>query len=891
MCNITIPSTSDLPDPQEPGKTFIVYNINITHLSTNRSSSCSRRFHEFREFDRVWGELYPTISERIKLPSTFAPIQTKSTIDKRRKKLEDYLMALAEIKAVQPLVAQFLGVTEDYVCPPRGKPQENLPDLAIDQWRGMEDAGGLIHGLGREKQNVSDTQTHGLVSIEKDGETYFVPGSSIKKTYTLDEMKVKNGINRGNTHDANQRAQREKEEFLKKNAGIIASLMPGRQLNFAYNVDRAGEVNDRYMGRVHLSLWFRRGTGGNVRPQTLSDGFEDVGGGALVIEIHSGMDLPSYDGITNPYCKLYFLPDPQKISKKKTSSKQRTVNPTWEEVFEYKGIYPNELFSHRLVISIWDRRSTAKNHCVGQVVVKDLMNLPTTPQTKLSRYVELSPWSEFAINDNLAISVNDMAAASSTQTVQTPTPRPAGQIFFPSAPPPKLPTGPPPKIKRPESAVDNTPQPTPAMSPSPASTPIAPVAGPTPPVPTFSAAANFTSSSASSAPPPRPTPAPRPAPAPATPTPAPTPPPMSSSVSSGPPTAPKPAVVPAGPPAAPKPVIIPAAPTPTEAPVNRPAGGPGGGNLQAMLAQRKAEMDKDKANKPTPTPPVSKQPTAAPLPPKPTPSTAQNTPKPPAAGAGAGAGTGTGGPSLADMIAARRAKVDAASPTPAPITSTPVVNPLPPRPTPVSTTPAVTSPPPMPKATPTPPIIPKATSTPPSIQQTPSPTPPPMSQAASVPTPAPPKPSFANSAAVAQFSSPSSREPLNNGSAASPPVPTRRTAPAPPSARNVSLAQETHVPKLTPTSPATSSAAPVVTQSVVAPVVFAKPPPPKPSGNKFVVVLDYSPSNDEIASNGLLPLVVGQFVNVIDKSDEVGWWYGMIGSKEGYFPGSYVKLA
>jgi len=58
-----------------------------------------------------------------------------------------------------------------------------------------------------------------------------------------------------------------------------------------------------------------------------------------------------------------------------------------------------------------------------------------------------------------------------------------------------------------------------------------------------------------------------------------------------------------------------------------------------------------------------------------------------------------------------------------------------------------------------------------------------------------------------------------------------------------------------------------------------------------VVVLDYSPSNDEIASNGLLPLVVGQFVNVIDKSDEVGWWYGMIGSNEGYFPGSYVKLA
>lgn len=82
---------------------------------------------------------------------------------------------------------------------------------------------------------------------------------------------------------------------------------------------------------------------------------------------------------------------------------------------------------------------------------------------------------------------------------------------------------------------------------------------------------------------------------------------------------------------------------------------------------------------------------------------------------------------------------------------------------------------------------------------------------------------------------------------------------------------------------------PVADQQV--PVVAARPPPAPQPSHRFVVILDYNPTADDIASNGLLPLKINDVVNVIDRSDEVGWWYGSVGAKEGYFPGTYVKQA
>ena len=244
---------------------------------------------------------------------------------------------------------------------------------------------------------------------------------------------------------------------LQANAGVIASLMPGRQLNFVYNNGKASEKIDdsRSMGRLQLSLWYRPGTGGRVRPPKpdfIEPGkrWDDVGGGTLVIDVHRGMDLPSNDGISSPYVKMYLTPDPEKVSKQKTKSKPKTVNPTWEENFEYRNIYPTELALRCLTISVWDSKVGGKNVCLGEVTFADLPSLPTTSASRLSAWFDLKPWSGLRTLP-IGMTQSTTYAPDSDGRISAMTAPPAGAVpaARPRGPPPKLPVGPPPKLNSP----------------------------------------------------------------------------------------------------------------------------------------------------------------------------------------------------------------------------------------------------------------------------------------------------------------------------------------------------------------------------------------------------------------------------------------------------------
>lgn len=66
-----------------------------------------------------------------------------------------------------------------------------------------------------------------------------------------------------------------------------------------------------------------------------------------------GEDLPACDagGTSDPYCKVYLLPDKKK--KFETKVHRKTLNPVFNETFNFKVPY-NEIVAKTLVFSIYD---------------------------------------------------------------------------------------------------------------------------------------------------------------------------------------------------------------------------------------------------------------------------------------------------------------------------------------------------------------------------------------------------------------------------------------------------------------------------------------------------------------------------------------------------------
>jgi len=434
--------------------TYVAYHI---HVQTPKGERVVlRRMHEFHEFHKIWSSLYEGLKEQFPLPSSYAIIRTAGVIEKRRQGLETYLQGLNEVKAMRPLLAQFLGLEESEMygeskvqrapdaqtlakmgqsgITNTALSEEEIKALNSRRGRGLSNP-DIIQGLDVEDK----APLPAMYAIQDRSNTYIVPGQSIIATSDVaDESKVvvATSVSKGNTYEANEQARRAKEEFLRQHSGVIASLMPGRQVNVMFNKGKVSETAQRSLGRIQVSIWYREGTGGHRRPlppETLEPGQQwiDTGGGTILIDIHRGMDLASTDGITNPYVKLYLVPDPKKVTKKKTKVKSRTINPTWEESFEYPDIYPVELQFRHLSISVWDDRLAGKNTCIGEVILSDLSYLPRTAADRLCQWFELRPWSGIT---TVASTASPSVSGSSRSSPQlSPTSRTSTEGSAPSA--------------------------------------------------------------------------------------------------------------------------------------------------------------------------------------------------------------------------------------------------------------------------------------------------------------------------------------------------------------------------------------------------------------------------------------------------------------------------
>lgn len=115
----------------------------------------------------------------------------------------------------------------------------------------------------------------------------------------------------------------------------------------------------------------------------------------LIVKIHRAQDLPAKDfsGTSDPYVKIYLLPD--RKTKHQTKVHRKTLNPVFDEVFLFPVAYA-DLPTRKLHFSVYDFDRFSRHDIIGQVVVDNFLDLVDFPrETKLCRdiqYVSSVSW-------------------------------------------------------------------------------------------------------------------------------------------------------------------------------------------------------------------------------------------------------------------------------------------------------------------------------------------------------------------------------------------------------------------------------------------------------------------------------------------------------------------
>ncbi|KAG5279670.1 hypothetical protein AALO_G00080310 [Alosa alosa] len=93
----------------------------------------------------------------------------------------------------------------------------------------------------------------------------------------------------------------------------------------------------------------------------------------LVVKILKALDLPAKDanGFSDPYVKIYLLPDRKK--KFQTKVHRKTLNPIFNETFQF-GVPLAELHARKLHFSVYDFDRFSRHDLIGQVVVDNLLD-------------------------------------------------------------------------------------------------------------------------------------------------------------------------------------------------------------------------------------------------------------------------------------------------------------------------------------------------------------------------------------------------------------------------------------------------------------------------------------------------------------------------------------
>ncbi|XP_031557758.1 uncharacterized protein LOC116294313 isoform X2 [Actinia tenebrosa] len=90
-------------------------------------------------------------------------------------------------------------------------------------------------------------------------------------------------------------------------------------------------------------------------------------GGELHVQIKEGHNLKAKDanGFSDPFCKIYLLPDKSRKTKRKTQTIKKNVNPKWNISFVYEHLTLEDLMDRSLEVTVWDWDRGTSNDFLG----------------------------------------------------------------------------------------------------------------------------------------------------------------------------------------------------------------------------------------------------------------------------------------------------------------------------------------------------------------------------------------------------------------------------------------------------------------------------------------------------------------------------------------------
>uniref|UniRef100_UPI00398F291F synaptotagmin-10 isoform X2 n=1 Tax=Pristiophorus japonicus TaxID=55135 RepID=UPI00398F291F len=99
----------------------------------------------------------------------------------------------------------------------------------------------------------------------------------------------------------------------------------------------------------------------------------------LIVTILKSLDLPAKDfsGTSDPYVKIYLLPDRQK--KFQTRVHRKTLNPIFDETFQFPVPF-DHLNNRKLHFSVFDFDRFSRHDMIGEVIVDNLFELLDLPK-------------------------------------------------------------------------------------------------------------------------------------------------------------------------------------------------------------------------------------------------------------------------------------------------------------------------------------------------------------------------------------------------------------------------------------------------------------------------------------------------------------------------------